>query len=77
MIAAGVALRSRASGDGRKAHSRLVIDATMRPNRTAPAYHVRSRRTSSKRRLIFTAIALAIVVLALGGWAIRALRAVT
>ena len=59
------------------AHIQLVIGMTTRRSPTAPAYIVRSRRTSIKRHLILTTIALAIVVLALAGWAVRALGAAT
>ena len=57
------------------AHTKLLLGTTTQPSPRAPAYNIRSRRTSIKRRVILTAIALTIVVLALAGWAVRALRA--
>jgi multisubunit Na+/H+ antiporter MnhC subunit len=61
------------------AKTRLVIGTTTRQSPTAPAYVVRPRRRPFKQRLILAAIAiaLALVLLALGGWAAQALRAAT
>jgi hypothetical protein len=75
MITAGVGRHSRVSDEEARARTNLVIGATKRPSSTASAYNGRSRRMSIKRLLMLTAIALAIVVLALAGWATRALRA--
>ena len=74
MITAGVGRRSRVSGGEAMALTKLVLHMTTRRSRTAPAFIVRPRRMPIKRRLIFTAIVLAIVVLALGGWAVQAFR---
>jgi hypothetical protein len=57
------------------AHTKLVIGTTKAQSPKAPAYVVRVRRTPIKRRLILTAIALAIVLLALAGWAVQPFRA--
>jgi hypothetical protein len=56
---------------------RFVIGTTTRQSPTASAYIVRPRRRPLKQRLILAAIALAIVLLALGGWAAQALRTAT
>ncbi|HEY8775314.1 MAG TPA: hypothetical protein VIM33_02410 [Gaiellaceae bacterium] len=56
------------------AHIRLVPGTTTRQTPTAHAYVVRPRRRPLRRRLLFAAIAFAIVLLALAGWAIQALR---
>jgi hypothetical protein len=58
-------------------NTRLVIGTTTRQSPTAPAYVVRPRRRPLKQCLLFVAIALALVLLALGGWAAQALRAAT
>ena len=55
----------------------LVTGSTTRQSPTARAYVVRPRRRPFKQRLILVAIALAIVLLALAGWAVQALRAAT
>jgi len=49
------------------AQTKLVIGTTKRRSPTALAYVVRARRTPTRRRLIDTANALAIVLLALAG----------
>jgi multisubunit Na+/H+ antiporter MnhC subunit len=59
------------------AHIRLVTGTTTRQSPRAPAYIVRPRRRPLKQRLILAAIVLAIVLLALAGWAVQALRAAT
>jgi len=59
------------------AHITLVTDTTTRQSRTARAYVVRPRRRPLKQRLILAAIALAILLLALAGWATQALRTTT
>jgi O-antigen ligase len=56
------------------AHIRLGIGTTTRQSPTVPAYVLRPRRRPLKQRLILAGIALAIVLLALGGWTARALR---
>jgi hypothetical protein len=53
------------------AHSRLVLSTTTRPSRTARANVIRRRRGPLRRRLILTVLALAILLLALGGWPFR------
>jgi len=58
-------------------HIRLVSGTTTRQSRAAPAYVVRRRRRPLKQRLTLAAIALAIVLLALAGWAAQGLRAAT
>jgi hypothetical protein len=55
------------------AHITLVTGTTTRQT----PYVVRPRRRPLKQRLILGAIALAIVLLALAGWATQALRAAT
>jgi uncharacterized protein HemX len=57
------------------AENQLVIGTTKWQSPTAPADVVRARRTPIKRRLILTAIALAIALVAVAGWAVQALRA--
>jgi hypothetical protein len=59
------------------AHSTLVLSTTTRPSRTARANVIRRRRGPLQRRLILTVFALAILLLALGGWAVQAFRALT
>jgi cytochrome b subunit of formate dehydrogenase len=59
------------------AHITLVTGTTTRQRPTARAYVVRPRRRPLKQRLLFIAIALAIVLLALAGWATQALRTAT
>ena len=58
------------------AHVTLITGTTTRQRPTAGA-HVRPRRRPLKQRLILAAIALAIVLLALAGWATQALRTAT
>jgi hypothetical protein len=55
----------------------LVPGTTTRQSPTPRAYVVRPRRRPLKQRLIFAAIALAIVLLALAGWATQAFRTAT
>ena len=55
---------------------RLVIGIT-RQSIPAPPDFARARRRPLKQRLMLAAIALAIVLLALAGWATQALRAAT
>jgi hypothetical protein len=55
------------------AQTRLVIGTTGQ-SLTAPPAFARGRRRPISRRLIFTLIGLAIVLLALGGWVAQALR---
>jgi hypothetical protein len=57
------------------ADSKLVIGTTEWRSPTAPAYVVSVRRTPIKRRLTFAAIGLAIVLLAVAGWAVQAFLA--
>jgi multisubunit Na+/H+ antiporter MnhC subunit len=59
------------------AHITFVPGTTARQSPTARAYVVRPRRRPLKQRLILAAIVLAIVLLALAGWATQALRTAT
>jgi len=59
------------------AHITLITDTTTRQRPTARAYVGRPRRRPLKQRLILAAIALAILLLALAGWATQALRTAT
>ena len=56
------------------AQTRLVIGTIARQSMPARPVFARSRRRPINRRLIFTLIGLAVVLLALGGWAAQALR---
>jgi hypothetical protein len=56
------------------AYTRLVIGTATRQSPKAPAYVVRPRRRPLNQRVLITVIGLAIVLLALGGWAAQALR---
>jgi hypothetical protein len=58
------------------AQGRFVIGIT-RQTVPAPREFARVRRRPLKQRLIVAVIALAIVLLALAGWAAQALRAAT
>jgi len=51
------------------AQTKLAIGTTKRRSPTASSYVFRARRTPSRRHLIDTANALAIVLLALARWA--------
>jgi len=54
--------------------ARLLIGGTARQSVPAPPTFARSRRRLINQRLILTVIGLALVLLALGGWAAQALR---
>jgi hypothetical protein len=56
------------------AQARLIISTRARRSTLAPPAYARSRRRALSRRLIFAVIGLAIVLLALSGWAAQALR---
>jgi hypothetical protein len=56
------------------AQNRLLISTSTRQRVPAPPAFFPSRRRPIKQRLILILIGLAIVLLALGGWAAQALR---
>jgi hypothetical protein len=56
------------------AQNRLLISTSTRQSMPAPPDFFPRRRRPIKQRLILTLIGLAIVLLALGGWAVQALR---
>jgi hypothetical protein len=56
------------------AHTRFTTGTATRQQITAAPYAGRIRRRRSNRRLVLVLIAFAIVLLALGGWAVQALR---
>ena len=56
------------------AQTRLAIGFATRPSMPVRSAFAGSRRSPINQRLILTVIGLAIVLLALGGWAAQALR---
>ena len=56
------------------AQTRLSTGTTTRQRMTAVRYARRIRRRPISQRLVLVLIALAIVLLALGGWAVEGLR---
>jgi hypothetical protein len=56
------------------AHTRFTPGTTTRQQITAAPYARRLRRRRSNQRLVLVLIAFAIVLLALGGWAVQGLR---
>jgi hypothetical protein len=56
------------------AQARLTISTGARQSMPAPPAYARSRRRPLSRRLVFAVIGLAVVLLALSGWAAQALR---
>jgi hypothetical protein len=56
------------------AQARLIISTRTRQSMPTPPAYARSRRRPLSRRLVFAVIGLAIVLLALSGWAAQALR---
>jgi hypothetical protein len=56
------------------AQARLIISTKAWQSMPAPPAFARSRRRPLNQRLVLAVIALAIVLLALGGWAGQALR---
>jgi hypothetical protein len=56
------------------AQARLTMSTRERQSMPAPPAYARSRRRPLSRRLVLAAIGLAIVLLALIGWAAQALR---
>jgi cytochrome c-type biogenesis protein CcmH/NrfG len=56
------------------AHTRLSTGTTTRQRMTAAPHARRVRRRPRNQRFVLVLIAFAIVLLALGGWAVQALR---
>ena len=56
------------------AHTRLSTGTTTRQRMTVAPHARRIRRTTINQRLVLVLIAFAIALLALGGWAVQALR---
>jgi hypothetical protein len=56
------------------AHTRVTTGTATRQHMTAVPYARRIRRRRINERLVLVLIALAIVLLALGGWAVQPLR---
>jgi hypothetical protein len=56
------------------AQARLTISTRARQSIPAPRAYARGRRRPLRRRLTFAVIGLAIILLALSGWAAQALR---
>lgn len=56
------------------AQARLIISTKARQSMSTPPAFARIRRRPLNQRVVLAAIGLAIVLLALGGWTIQALR---
>jgi len=56
------------------AQARLIISTKARQSMPTPPAPARSRRRPLNQRVVLAAIGLAIVLLAIGGWAAQALR---
>jgi hypothetical protein len=56
------------------AQASLIISTKARQSMPTPPAFARIRRRPLNQRMVLAAIGLAIVLLALGGWAVQALR---